>query len=166
MELKENSLDITTFATHVGLYRYKRLNFGTRSAGEIFQETVSKEITRDIVGCVNISDYILVFGRNQKEHDQNSEKLFKRAREKEITFSKDKCEFNKDKCLYYGMVFSKEGASPDLTKVEAIKQAKPPRNAKELNSFLCTVQYNGRFMESYAPQTDVLRALVRAYVFK
>ena len=95
--------------------------------------------------------------------------MFKRAREKEITFNKDKCEFNKDKCLYYGMVFSKEGASPDPMKVEAIKQAEPPRNAKELNSFLsflCTVQYNARFMESYAPQTDVLRALVRADVFK
>ena len=64
------------------------------------------------------------------------------------------------------MVFSKEGASPDPMKVEAIKQAEPPRNAKELNSFLCTVQYNARFMESYAPQTDVLRALVRADVFK
>ena len=166
LELKENSCDITTFATHVGLYRYKRLNFGTRSAGEIFQETVSKEITRDIVGCINISDDILVFGRNQKEHDLNLEKLFKTAREKEITFNKDKCKFNKDKCLYYGMVFSKEGASPDPMKVEAIKQTEPPRNAEELNSFLCTVQYNARFMENYSPQTDVLRALVRTDVFK
>ena len=49
----------------------------------------SKEITRDKVGCINISDDILVFGRNQKEHDQKLEKLFKRAREKEITFNKD-----------------------------------------------------------------------------
>ena len=71
LELKENIRDITTFATHVGLNRYKRLNFGTRSAGEIFQETVSKEITRAIVGCIHISDDILVFGRNQKGHDQN-----------------------------------------------------------------------------------------------
>ena len=55
------------------------------------------------------------------------------------------------------MVFSKEVASPDLVKVEAIKGAEPPRNAKELKSFLCTVQYNARFIESYAPQTDILR---------
>ena len=89
LELKENSRDITTFATRVGLYMYKRLKFGTRSAGEIFQETVSKEITRDIVGFINISEDILVFGRNQKEHDQNLGKLFKRAREKEIAFNKD-----------------------------------------------------------------------------
>jgi hypothetical protein len=29
IELNKNSRDITTFSTHVGLYRYKRLNFGT-----------------------------------------------------------------------------------------------------------------------------------------
>ena len=108
-ELKENSRNITTLATHVGLYRYKRLKFGTRSAGEIFQETVSKEITRDIVECINISDDILVFGRNQKEHDKSLEKLLKRAREKEITFSKDKCEFIKDKCLYLKWCSRKKG---------------------------------------------------------
>ena len=118
------------------------------------------------MGCINISDDILVFGRNQKDHDQNLEKSFKKAKEKEITFNKNKCEFDKDKCLYYGMVFSKEGASPDPMKGEAIKQAEPPCNTKELNSFLCTVQYNAKFMESYALQTNVLRALVRADVSK
>ena len=45
----------------------------------------------DIPGCINISDDILVFGKGQEEHDQCLEKLFKRAREKGITFNKDKC---------------------------------------------------------------------------
>ena len=49
------------------------------------------------------------------------------------------------------MVFSKEGASPDLAKVEAIKEVEPLCNAKELHSFLCTVQYNAQFIESYTP---------------
>ena len=147
LELQEKSRDINTFSTHVGLYRYKRLNFGKRSAGEIFQDTVSREITRDMPGCLNISDDILVYGKNQREHDQNLEKLFKTAREKKITFNKGKCEFNKQSCVYYGMKFSKDGASSDPRKVEAIKAAEPLRNAKELNSFLCTVQYNARFMD-------------------
>ena len=51
--------------------------------------------------------------------------------------------------MYYGMVFSKEGASPDPAKVEAIKEAEPLCNAKELHSFLCTVQYNAQCLESY-----------------
>ena len=151
LELKENSCDITAFATRVGLYRYKRLNFGTKSSGEIFQDTVSKELICDVPGCINISDDILVFGKGQEEHNQCLEKLFKRAREKGITFNKDKCECNKDRCLYYGMVFSKEGASPDPAKVEAIKEVEPLCNAKEFHSFLCTVQYNARFIESYTP---------------
>ena len=112
----------------------------------------------------HISDDILVYGKNQQEHDLNLEKLFKKAREK-ITFNKGKCEFNKKSCVYYGMKFSKDGASPDPQKVEAIKAAEPPRSAKELNSFLCTVQYNARFMEKYAPQTDLLRGLLKAKVF-
>ena len=64
--LKENSRDIATFATHVGLYRYKRLNFGTRFRWGDIPGNRPKEITRDIVGCTNISDDILVFGSSQK----------------------------------------------------------------------------------------------------
>ena len=32
LELKENSRNVTAFSTHIGLYRYKRLNYGARSA--------------------------------------------------------------------------------------------------------------------------------------
>ena len=126
---------------------------------------MSREITQDILGCLNISDDILVYGKNQQEHDLNLERLFKKAREKKITFNKGKCEFNKQSCVYYGMKFSKDGASPDPQKVEAIKVAEPPCNAKELNSFLCTVQYNARFMEKYTLQTDLLRGLLKVKVF-
>ena len=36
LELDEESRNITTFSTHMGLRRYCRLNFGTNSAPEIF----------------------------------------------------------------------------------------------------------------------------------
>ena len=126
---------------------------------------MSKEVTCDIPGCLNISDDILVYGKTQEEYDQSLEKLLRRAKLKNITFNKAKCEFNKESCLYYGMVFSKQGASPDPQKVEAIKAAEPPRNAKEMNSFLCTVQYNARFMDKFAPQTDLLLELLKVKVF-
>ena len=43
LELNLSSRKVTTFSTHIGLYRYKRLNYGTRSAAEIFQETIREE---------------------------------------------------------------------------------------------------------------------------
>ena len=39
LEFSEESRYVTTFSTHVGLRRYKRLNFGVTPAAEIFQNT-------------------------------------------------------------------------------------------------------------------------------
>ena len=41
LELTEESRYITTFSTHEGLFRYKRLNYGTNSAAEIFQNILN-----------------------------------------------------------------------------------------------------------------------------
>ena len=37
IELDPESSDITTFATHKGLFRYKRLMFGVSCAPEVYQ---------------------------------------------------------------------------------------------------------------------------------
>ncbi|XP_064469901.1 uncharacterized protein K02A2.6-like [Ornithodoros turicata] len=56
--LKEDCRHITTFATHMGLYRYKWLNFGINAAAELFQNTV-RQVLAGIPGVKNISDDIL-----------------------------------------------------------------------------------------------------------
>ena len=48
LELEPESRYVTTFSTHEGLYRYKRLNYGTNSAAEIFQNTLQSNLS-DIV---------------------------------------------------------------------------------------------------------------------
>ena len=136
LDLKESSRNVMTFSTHIGLYRYKRLNYGTRSAAEIFQETIREELTQDLNGVFNISDDIIVHGHDAREHDANLKALLEKSREKNVTFNKAKCEFSKARVVYYGLMFSKDGVSPDPCKVKAIKSAGCPRNAAELNSFL------------------------------
>ena len=59
LELDDESRHITTFSTHVGLYRYCRLFFGVNSASEIFQETIRLTLS-GIKGAVNIIDDICV----------------------------------------------------------------------------------------------------------
>ncbi len=44
IELDEESKGITTFQTHSGLYRYKRLLFGVSSASEIYQHTIQQTL--------------------------------------------------------------------------------------------------------------------------
>ena len=43
-ELSENSRDITTFRTHAGIFRYKRLMFSISSAPEKYQQIICSVI--------------------------------------------------------------------------------------------------------------------------
>ncbi len=70
IELDEQSRQYTTFATHTGLYRYKRLMFGVSAAPEIYQHVVQQSL-QGCPGVQNISDDIIVFGKTQQEHDHN-----------------------------------------------------------------------------------------------
>ena len=63
LELAPVSRYITTFSTHMGLMRYKRLNFGISSAAEFLQNVI-RETLEGIDGAINMSDDILVFGKN------------------------------------------------------------------------------------------------------
>ena len=94
LQLEENSIHITTFSTHLGLFRYKRLNFGTNSATEIFHEEVRKALV-GIRGVINIHDDIFIWGIDQKDHDRALRELFQRLRESGLTCKLSKCEFGK-----------------------------------------------------------------------
>lgn len=67
--LDEESRYMTTFQTHKGLRRYHALNFGTSSASEVFQQAIAEELC-DIPNALNISDDVIVLGKNQDEHDE------------------------------------------------------------------------------------------------
>ena len=59
--LSESSRHITTFYGPDGLYRYKRLNYGTKSAQDILQTQMQKMLS-GIPHQVNIADDILIGG--------------------------------------------------------------------------------------------------------
>ena len=74
LSLAPESRYITTFATHEGLRRYTRLNFGTYSGSEKFQHVISEQIC-DISRTISISDDIIAFGR----HDSHMIRLCMRC---------------------------------------------------------------------------------------
>ena len=77
LELSEESRDITTFSTHAGLYRYKRLMFDITSAPGIYQHAIQQALH----GCErvrNISDDIILHDKDDQQHDERLEKLLER----------------------------------------------------------------------------------------
>ena len=161
LELDEESRNLTCFSTHVGLRRYKRLNFGVNSASEIFQNAIS-QVLDGIKGAINISDDILIYAKETtEEHDQILRAVMERLREKNITLNRDKCVFRKEKISFFGHIWTSQGVKPDPKKVEAVVNAEEPKNASEVRSFLGTVNYMSRFVPDMATVSEPLRALTK-----
>ena len=160
LELHEESRYITTFSTHCDLRRYKRLNFGINSAAEIFQNAI-RNCIHDIPGSINVSDDILIFGRNQETHDASLSAVLERLKEKGLTLNKNKCAFNKGTLEFFGQIFSAMGTSPDPKKVQDIKLADQPQNPKEVRSLLGLANYCSRYIPGLASITQPLRDLTK-----
>ena len=89
IELEQEPRTITTFITHKGLYRYKRLMFGISSAPELYQHTIQQALA-GCEGAYNIHDDIIIHGRTVEEHDSQLRKTMECIREKGLTLKKEK----------------------------------------------------------------------------
>ena len=160
MELKPESRDITTFAVHTGVYRYKRLIFGVSSAREQYQYEVANVLT-GIEGADNISDDIIVHGPDQETHNQRLHAVVQRLRERGLTLNRDKCQFSMNHLVFMGILLSEKGIGPTEARIGAVTEENPPpENIKELRSFLGLANYSSRFIPQFATLTDLLRKLL------
>ena len=149
---------MTTFSTHVGLRRYKRLMFGINAASEIFQNAIA-ELLAGLPGCKNISDDIIVYGKDQHEHDLNLQAVLQRLSDYNVRLNKDKSHYSQSHICFYGHIFSAKEVQADPAKIDAIQQARTPQNVSEVKSLLGLSQYVSRFIPDYSSITFPLRAL-------
>ena len=160
LELHPESRYITTFSTHIGLFRYKRLMFGINAASEIFQNAI-EEIVSDLPGVRNIPDDILVHGRIQSEHDERLQAALQRLSQRNVRHNEAKCKFSTSSVTFFGDLFCAQGVEADPHKIEAIKNAAAPSNASEVRSLLGMAQYVAKSIPIFASITAPLRALTR-----
>ena len=93
--LAEESRNLTTITTHLGLFRYTRLHMGISCASEIFSEAF-RVMLEGLQGQVNMADDILVFGKSREDHLRNVREVLKRLEEEGLTLNREKCEFFKE----------------------------------------------------------------------
>ena len=163
LELDRDSRYITTFTTHQGLHRYKRLNFGTTSASEELQIKLER-VLHNIKGCKNIADDIILFAKSQAELDNILSLILQRLSDHGLTLNLEKCEFDKQEVEFFGFVFSSQGISSSPAKVKAVQQMAAPNNISEIRSFLGMTNFLSRFIPDYAELSAPLRNLTKKEV--
>ena len=158
LELSPSSRQITTFITHSGLYLYKRLNYGTNSAAELFQHAL-QQILHDISSLKNIADDILVLGATYQAHNQALDECLKRLEDQGLTLNFEKCSFLQPRLDFFGLTFSKEGVRPDPKKVAALANIATSKTTSEVRSLLGIANYSAQFIPDFATITEPLRQL-------
>ena len=79
---------LTTFNTPWGKFRFLKLPFGLKMAGDVFQERVDK-ITRLVDGVISIADDILIPGKHANhDHDARLLTLLETAHMNNVTLVK------------------------------------------------------------------------------
>ena len=91
IELDDESKELVTINTPLGLYRYKRLPFGISESGAIFQETLDKILSG--LPAAHIVDNVLITGKNDSEHLENLRSVLDKLRDFGIRLNPDKCEY-------------------------------------------------------------------------
>lgn len=158
--LAPESRFVTTFATHHGYYRYKRLTFGMNCASEVFQ-SIMERVLKGIPGVKVFVDDILIFASSKREHDIALKAVMRRLEEYGITVNQKKCSLGKQEVEFMGHILSVDGIRPTMDKVETIKRLREPKTTEELRSFLGMITYLGRFIPELSTLTAPLRELLR-----
>ena len=159
VELSEASSKLTTFNTPWGRYRYTRLPFGIKTAGDIFIE-VMNEILGDLEGVQVITDDILIFGETEEIHNKRLEAVLVRAREMNLKLNPNKSKINKAEVEYVGHVLSKEGLKPNPNRIQAIIDMPEPTDKQAVQRFLGMMNYVAKFIPNLSETAKPLRVLL------
>ena len=159
LELTPESRNITTFYGPDALYRYKRLNFGTKSAQDILQIEM-QNLLAGIPNQVNLSDDILI-GGSAEEHEKSLRQVLTKLNDNGITLNTKKCTVDVEEVGFVGLVFNAQGIKPDPKNVWNLKQVSQPTSQSELRSFMGMAGYSMTFIPNFAQIAHPLRELAK-----
>ena len=92
-------------------------------------------------------DDILVYSRDEQDHEQHLKIVLQTLREKKLYAKLSKCDFLLKEVSFLGKIASIEGIKVDPAKIEAVVNWKPPRSVTKVISFLGLAKYYKRFVK-------------------
>ena len=111
------------FRTRYGHYEFTVMPFGLTNAPAAFMDLMNRTfqpyLDRFVVVFI---DNILVYSKDEEEHEGHLRKVLEILREKRLYAKLSKCEFWLEKVAFLGHVISKEGVVVDPSKIQAVTE--------------------------------------------
>ncbi|WVZ70796.1 hypothetical protein U9M48_019433 [Paspalum notatum var. saurae] len=139
------------FSTRYGLYEYLVMSFGLTNAPAFFMYLMNSVFMNELDKFVVVFiDDILVYSKNEKEHEEHLRIVLSRLREHKLYAKFSKCAFWLKEVAFLGHILSAKGVAVDPSKVEDVLNWKQPQTVTEIRSFLGLAGYYRRFIKDFS----------------
>jgi hypothetical protein len=156
LRLDPATSDICTIVFPWGIYRYKRLPMGVACSPDIFQSKMNGLFSDLEYVLAYIDDLLVLTTDSFEDHLEKLDGVLQRLRDAGLQVNAAKSNFAAIEIEYLGYTLSREGISPQKSKVAAILALEPPSNVKQLRRVLGIIQY---YRDLWARRTDLLAPL-------
>jgi hypothetical protein len=155
------------FKTNIGQYKPMVMNFGLRNAPATFQRLMNKVLRpvkaqygEDVQSYMD--DVIIATHNDLQHHCAVVCAVLSAMREASLFLKPEKCEFEKHKVEYLGLLLDGNSIKPDPSKVEGMHSWPTTlKSIKEVCSTLGVLNYNHAFIPGFAkiakPLTELLK---------
>ena len=147
----------TAFVTPHGKWHFNMVPFGLAQALSYFQQLMN-QVLQGLDFAIAYLDDIIIFSKNELEHLQHLETVFKRLQDAGLKLKGSKCNFFRSQIHYLGHMLLAEGIQPLPEKLDSITNMPAPENQTEVKQFLGLVGYYHKFMPYFS---DISRPLLK-----
>ena len=160
--MNEQDREKTAFTTPWGTFMYDKMSFGLMNAGATFQRAMDIAFIgeRDTFVVIYLDD-LMVFSKTDEEHLIHLKQTFEKCRRYGLSLNPKKSHFAMWEGKLLGHIVSKDGIRIDPKRIEAIETINIPRNVKEIQSFLGTINFLQRFIPNFAEIVKLITRMLK-----
>ena len=155
----------TTFITRRGSFQFDVLPFGLCNAPATFERLMDLVMSGlNYESLLVYLDDIIVFSESLEVHLVRLELVFLRLEAAGLKLKASKCHIMRQRVLFLGHVVTPQGITTDPDKIKLVTDWPPPRNLKEVRSFVGLCSYYRRYVKDFARVAEPLHGLTRKNV--
>lgn len=184
VSVAEEDRDKTSFITPSGTFRFKRMPMGLRNSGATFQRLIDRLKSNLFVGKQTASmeaetgvplnhqsgrpvsilaylDDLIILSETYEQHLEDLEAVLDRLKLFNLRINRKKSSFACDAVKFLGHIIVPGGLRVDPEKTAAIVEMAPPKNVRQVKSFVAMTSWFRRFIPDFAsvarPLTNLLK---------
>ena len=127
---------------------------------QAIMDVIFKDMIEGTLIIVYMDD-ILIFAKTQEELERITKMVLQRLQDNDLFLKPKKCEFNKTKMEYLGLIIQEGQLAMDPVKVKGLSDWPTPTTVKQVRSFLGFGNFYRRFIKKFSELAMPLNNLLK-----